>query len=55
MSMDIKNKEANRLVRQLAKLTGESLTTAFTEAVRERPELERPQGATWQPARGLES
>jgi antitoxin VapB len=36
MSMNIKNKEACRLARQLAKLTGESLTTAITEAVRER-------------------
>jgi antitoxin VapB len=36
MSMNIKNKEAYRLTRQLAKLTGESLTTAVTQAVRER-------------------
>ena len=36
MSMNIKNKEASRLTRQLAKLTGESLTSAITEAVRER-------------------
>jgi antitoxin VapB len=36
MSMNIKNKEANRLARQLSKLTGESLTTAVTEAIRER-------------------
>ena len=36
MGMNIKNKEAHRLTRQLAKLTGESLTTAITEAVRER-------------------
>ena len=36
MSMNIKNKEASRLTRQLSKLTGESLTTAITEAVRER-------------------
>jgi antitoxin VapB len=36
MSMNIKNKETYRLTRQLAKLTGESLTTAVTEAVRER-------------------
>ena len=34
--MNIKNKEANQLARQLAKLTGESLTLAVTEAVRER-------------------
>ena len=36
MSMNIKNKEASRLTRQLSRLTGESLTTAITEAVRER-------------------
>jgi antitoxin VapB len=36
MSMRIKNKEACRLIKQLAKLTGESLTTAVTEAARER-------------------
>jgi antitoxin VapB len=36
MGMNIKNKEAYRLAKQLAKLTGESLTTAVTEAVRER-------------------
>jgi antitoxin VapB len=36
MSMNIKNKEAYRLTRQLSELSGESLTTAVTEAVRER-------------------
>jgi antitoxin VapB len=36
MSMNIKNKEAYRLTKQLSKLTGESLTTAVTKAVRER-------------------
>jgi antitoxin VapB len=36
MSMSIKNKEACRLIKQLARLTGERLTTAVTEAVRER-------------------
>ena len=36
MSMNIKNKEAYRLTRQLSELTGESLTTAVTAAVRER-------------------
>ncbi|MBM3509721.1 MAG: antitoxin [Alphaproteobacteria bacterium] len=34
--MDIKNKKANRLARELAKLTGEGMTTAVTRAVRER-------------------
>ena len=36
MSMNIKNKETYRLAKQLSKLTGESLTTAITESVRER-------------------
>jgi antitoxin VapB len=36
MSMNIKNKEAHQLTEELAKLTGESLTAAVTEAVRER-------------------
>lgn len=36
MGMNIKNKETHRLTKQLAKLTGESLTTAVTESVRER-------------------
>ena len=36
MSMNIKNKEAHQLARELSKLTGESLTFAVTEAVRER-------------------
>ena len=36
MSMNIKNKETYRLAKQLSKLTGETLTTAITEAVRER-------------------
>ena len=34
--MNIKNAEAHRLAEELAKLTGESLTGAVTEAVRER-------------------
>ena len=36
MSMNIKNEETQRLVQELAKLTGESQTAAITEAVRER-------------------
>ena len=42
MSMNIKNKETCRLAKQLSKLTGESLTTAITEALRER--LDRVRG-----------
>jgi antitoxin VapB len=36
MSMNIKNEEAHRLAQELAALTGESMTVAVTEAVRER-------------------
>lgn len=36
MSLNIKNGETYRLVRELADLTGESMTGAVTEAVRER-------------------
>jgi len=38
MSLNIKNEETYRLVRELAELTGESMTGAVTEAVRERLE-----------------
>jgi len=41
MSLNIKNEEADRLAHELAGITGESLTTAVTVAVRER--LERLQ------------
>jgi antitoxin VapB len=34
--MNIKNEETHRLARELAELTGESVTTAVTVAVRER-------------------
>lgn len=43
MSLNIKSKEAHRLARELAKRTGESMTTAVTEAVRERLERLRRQ------------
>ena len=36
LSLSIKNDETHRLAHPLADLTGESLTTAVTEAVRER-------------------
>ena len=38
MSLNIKNAETYRLVKELADETGESMTTAVTEAVRERLE-----------------
>lgn len=36
MGLNIKNAETHRMAVELAKLTGESLTGAVTEAVRER-------------------
>lgn len=43
MALNIKDDEADRLVRELAAETGESMTTAVKVAVRER--LERVRGA----------
>jgi antitoxin VapB len=43
MSLNIKNEEADRLARELADLTGESVTAAVTEALRERLTRERRQ------------
>ena len=43
MSLNIKKAETHKLVRQLAKLTGESMTTAVDVSVRERLErLRKP-------------
>jgi len=36
MGLNIKNEETYRLVEELARLTGETMTAAVTEAVRER-------------------
>jgi antitoxin VapB len=36
MGLNIKNAETHRLIRELAELTGESMTTAVTVAVRDR-------------------
>jgi len=41
MSLNIKNEHTHRLVRQLARLTGESMTAAVEQAVRERLERVR--------------
>jgi antitoxin VapB len=43
MARNIKNVEVEKLARKLSELTGESLTVAVTEAIRER--LERLQSA----------
>jgi antitoxin VapB len=42
MGLNIKNEEAHRLARELARATGESMTAAVIEAIRER--LERIRG-----------
>jgi antitoxin VapB len=42
VSLNIKNEEAHRLARELASVTGESMTVAVSEAIRER--LERVRG-----------
>ncbi|HXF14085.1 MAG TPA: type II toxin-antitoxin system VapB family antitoxin [Terriglobales bacterium] len=44
MSLNIKNEETHRLVQELASLTGETMTAAVTEAVRERLERVRSKG-----------
>jgi len=38
MGFNIKNEEAHRLAKKLAALTGDSMTAAVTEAIRERLE-----------------
>ncbi len=46
MAMNIKNDETQKLARELSELTGESLTAAVTEALRERLErMQNSQGA----------
>jgi antitoxin VapB len=44
MSLNIKNEETHRLAQELAAITGESLTAAVTEAVRERLERVKSRG-----------
>jgi antitoxin VapB len=46
MALSIKSEEADRLARDLAATTGESLTDAVTIALRERLERERGRRAT---------
>jgi antitoxin VapB len=41
MSLNIKNEKTHRLVRELARATGESMTTAVEKAVRDRLERVR--------------
>ena len=44
MGLNIKNEETHRLARELARATGESMTAAVSEAIRER--LERVRGTS---------
>jgi len=46
MGLNIKNEETHRLAVELAKLTGESLTAAVTQAVRERLDRIRREGGS---------
>jgi len=47
MAMNIKNPKTQHLAQELAAITGESLTAAITEALRERIErLRRERGAS---------
>ena len=47
MGLNIKNEETHRLAVELAKLTGESLTAAVTQAVRERLDrIRREEGSS---------
>jgi antitoxin VapB len=41
MALSLKNEEAERLARELARRTGESLTTAVTLAIKERLERQK--------------
>jgi len=43
--LNIKNEETHRLAQELARLTGESMTAAVTEALRERLERVRRERA----------
>jgi antitoxin VapB len=42
MSLNIKNEETHRLARELARLTGESVTMAVTVSLKERLERKKP-------------
>ena len=46
MGLNIKNREAHELAEELAKLTGESMATAVTIAVRERLDRVRREHGT---------
>jgi antitoxin VapB len=51
MALSIKTEEADRLARELSRLTGETMTEAVTRSLRERLERERAKAAADLPAR----
>jgi antitoxin VapB len=51
MALSIKTKEADRLARELARLTGETMTDAVTRSLRERLDRERARRSADLPAR----
>ena len=55
MSLNIKNEETCRLARELAQLTGETMTGAITVALRERLERERKERDTETPVQDLKA
>jgi antitoxin VapB len=46
MALNIKNEDTQKLAKELARLTGESMTAAITEAVRERLDRVRSEHGT---------
>jgi len=46
MALNIKNEQTQKLAQELAELTGESMTAAVTEAVRERLDRVREEHGT---------
>ena len=44
MSLNIKNEQTHKLAQELARLTGESMTVAVSEAIRERLERVKSKG-----------
>ena len=51
MALSIKTEEADRLARELARLTGETMTEAVTKSLKERLEREREAHAADMPSR----
>ncbi len=51
MALSIKTEEADRLARELSRLTGETMTEAVTKSLRERLERERTAKHSSKPAK----